>query len=180
MKIKFWVDKKESTNSDLEDQAAIFLEEMNISGDTMVQMNHHLDDIPKDKIGAYYLNDLMAGFVREQLNLYGLKNLVCDHGWVSIEEAQPKPQQRVYVVCENPKYDSGGVIRFQTMAEYIPYMTVKEEDYMADEYAGDGDYNEEEDEYYTPEGFYEWQSEPEMHWKISAKVTHWMPLIALP
>lgn len=37
-----------------------------------------------------------------------------------------------------------------------------------------------EDEYYTPEGFYEWQSEPEMHWKISAKVTHWMPLIALP
>ncbi len=101
-------------------------------------------------------------------------------GWVSIEEAQPKPQQRVYVVCENPKYGGGGVIRFQTMAEYIPYMTVKEEDYMADEYAGDGDYNEEEDEYYTPEGFYEWQSEPEMHWKISAKVTHWMPLIALP
>ena len=100
-------------------------------------------------------------------------------GWVSIEEAQPKPQQRVYVVCENPKY-GGGVVRFQTMAEYIPYMTVKEEDYMADEYQGEGDYSEEEDEYYTPKGFYEWQSEPEMHWKISAIVTHWMPLIALP
>ena len=56
--------KQESTNSDLKDQAAIYLEEMNISGDTMVQMNHHLDDMPKDKIGAYYLNDLMAGFVR--------------------------------------------------------------------------------------------------------------------
>ena len=66
-------------------------------------------------------------------------------GWVSIEEAQPKPQQRVYVVCENPKY-GGGMVRFQTMAEYIPYMTVKEEDYMADEYQGEGDYNE-EDEY---------------------------------
>lgn len=100
-------------------------------------------------------------------------------GWVSVEEDQPKPQQRVYVVCENPKY-GGGVVRFQTMAEYIPYMTVKEEDYMADEYQGEGDYNEEEDEYYTPKGFYEWQSEPEMHWKISAKVTHWMPLIELP
>lgn len=100
-------------------------------------------------------------------------------GWVSIEEAQPKPQQRVYVVCETPKY-GGGVVRFQTMAEYIPYMTVKEEDYMADEYQGEGDYNEEEDEYYTPKGFYEWQSEPEMNWKISAKITHWMPLIALP
>jgi len=100
-------------------------------------------------------------------------------GWVSIEVSQPKPQQRVYVVCENPKY-GGGVVRFQTMAEYIPYMTVKEEDYMADEYQGDGDYNEEQDEYYTLEGFYEWQSEPEMHWKISSKITHWMPLIELP
>jgi len=99
--------------------------------------------------------------------------------WVSIEEDQPKPQERVYLVCENPKY-GGGVIRFQTIAEYIPYMTVKEEEYMADEYQGEGDYNEKEDEYYTPKGFYEWQSEPEMHWKIFAKVTHWMPLIALP
>lgn len=67
---------------DLENRAAIFLEEMNISGDTMVQMNHSLDDIPKEKIGAYYLHDLMAGFVQEQLNLHGVKNLVCDHDWV--------------------------------------------------------------------------------------------------
>jgi len=58
-------------------------------------------------------------------------------------------------------------VRFQTIAEYIPYMTVKEEDYMADEYQGDGDYNEEEDEYYTPEGFYEWQSGPDMYLKIN-------------
>lgn len=55
-------------------------------------------------------------------------------GWVSIEETQPNPQERVY---------------------------------MADEYQGDGDYNEEEDEYYTPEGFYEWQSGPDMYLKIN-------------
>ena len=67
---------------DLADRAAIFLEEMNISGDEMVQMNHSLDDIPKDKIGAYYLHDIMAGFVQEQLNLHGVINLVCDHDWV--------------------------------------------------------------------------------------------------
>ena len=74
--------KQESTNSDLKDQAAIYLEEMNISGDTMVQMNHHLDDMPKDKIGAYYLNDLMAGFVQEQLNILHVSNnevAVCDN-----------------------------------------------------------------------------------------------------
>jgi hypothetical protein len=104
---------------------------------------------------------------------------ISNTGWIPIEEAQPKPQQKVYVVCENPKY-GGGVVRFQTMAEYIPYMTVKDEDYMSDDYLGYGDYNEEEDEYYTPEGFYEWQSEADMNWKILAKVTHWMPLIALP
>lgn len=99
--------------------------------------------------------------------------------WIKIEDSKPKPQQRVYVVCENPKY-GGGVVRFQTMAEYIPYMTVPEDEYMNEDYHCNGDYNEEKDEYYTPEGFYEWQSEPEMNWKINSKVTHWMPLIELP
>jgi hypothetical protein len=99
--------------------------------------------------------------------------------WYLIESNKIMPKQRVYVVCEKPKH-GGGVIRFQTMAEYIPYMTVLEDDYMSEEHHGDGDYNEEEDEYYTPAGFYEWQSEAEMHWKISSKVTHWMPLMELP
>ena len=99
--------------------------------------------------------------------------------WIPIEEKKLNTQQRVYVVCEvtNTK---GGITRFQTMAEYIPYMTVKEEDYMQDDYHMEGDYNENEDEYYTPEGFYEWQSEPELYWRISSKITHWMPLIKLP
>jgi len=101
------------------------------------------------------------------------------HSWIPIEKAKPKPLQRVYVVCENCKYN-GYVARFQTIAEYIPYMTVKEEDYIAEIYQGIGDYNEEEDEYYTPEGFYEWQSEPGIHWKMCAKITHWMPLLELP
>jgi len=82
--------------------------------------------------------------------------------WIDIEKQKQEPQQRVYVACENPKY-GGGIIRFQTMAEYIPSLTVKEEDYMADEFLGDGDYSEKEDQYYTPEGFYEYQSEPEMN-----------------
>jgi len=56
----------------LADEAAIFLEEMNISGDEMIQMNHSLDDIPEDKIGAYNLHDIMAEFARKQLNLHGV------------------------------------------------------------------------------------------------------------
>lgn len=99
--------------------------------------------------------------------------------WISVEEKQPNIRERVYVVCETTRHD-GNIRHFQTMAEYIPYMTVKEEDYMLDEYSSEGDYNEEEDEYYTPEGFYEWQSEADVNYKISAKVTHWMPLLKLP
>lgn len=99
--------------------------------------------------------------------------------WIPITEKMPNPKQRVYIVCERPKH-GGGVIQFQTMAEYIPYMTVPEEDYMADEFHGDGDYDEEEDAYYTQEGWYEYQSEAEVNWKISVKVTHWMPLFELP
>ena len=100
-------------------------------------------------------------------------------GWISLENNQPKPLQRVYLVCENPKY-GGGIVRFQTMAEYVPYMTIKEEDYMSDEFLGKGDYDEKTDQYYTPKGFYEWQSEAEMHWKISSKITHWIPQFELP
>jgi hypothetical protein len=99
--------------------------------------------------------------------------------WIPIEKAKLKSQERMYIVCENPKYGDG-IIRYQTIATYIPYMTVKEEDFMIDEYSDGGDYNEEEDEFYTSEGFYEWQSEADVHWKISSKITHVMPLIDLP
>lgn len=43
-------------------KAVIYLEECNISGDTMIQMNHCLDDIPKEKQGSIYLHDLLAGY----------------------------------------------------------------------------------------------------------------------
>lgn len=99
--------------------------------------------------------------------------------WISTSEKMPDSEQRVYVVCEMPKY-GGGTIKYQTIAEYIPAMTVKEDDFMHEDYRGEGDYNEKEDEFYTPEGFYESQIESEMKWHISSKVTHWMPLFKLP
>ena len=43
--------------------AAVYLELNNISGDTMIAMDNNLDNVPKDKIGSFYLHDLMAGFV---------------------------------------------------------------------------------------------------------------------
>lgn len=98
--------------------------------------------------------------------------------WIPIEQEQPKAMQRVYVVCEN-EY-SGRVVQYQTMAEYIPYMTVPTEEYMHEDYTEEGDYDEENDIYYTIAGFYEYQFEADIHYYISAKVTHWMPLFEKP
>lgn len=100
--------------------------------------------------------------------------------WIPVEESKPAAGKKVYVICESKDYGSGRKHYFQTIAYYIPYMTVKEEDFMCDEFFGDGDYNEEEDKYYTPEGWYEWQSVPDMNWRIYDHVAHWMPLFPIP
>ena len=98
--------------------------------------------------------------------------------WIDINKEKPKPKQRVYVICEYINHN-GKIVHFQTMAEYIPYMTLKEEDYMHEDWAGEGDYNEEEDVYYTPEGFYEWQSSADINYLLSTKVVYWMPLFKI-
>ena len=100
-------------------------------------------------------------------------------GWIPIESKFPSKKQRVYVVCKSVQFN-GDITWYQTMAEYIPPMEVKEEDFMSEDFHEEGDYDENNDEYYTPSGFYEWQSEPDTNWKISTEVTHWMPLFGLP
>ena len=46
-------------------------------------------------------------------------------------------------------------------------------------YLGDASYNEENDTYYWPEGWYEWNQHEETHWVIDGEITHWA-LIELP
>lgn len=105
--------------------------------------------------------------------------------WIDINEEQPKPQQRCYVICENVyKELSNGIYKekittFQTMAEFIPFKTVLCSDYMDENYC-EGDYDEEKDDYFTPQGWYEWNSETDMNWHLSSKVTHWHPLFEKP
>lgn len=40
----------------------------------------------------------------------------------------------------------------------------------------DGEYDEDTDEYYCPEGWYEENDFEEPHWRITDPVTHWMPM----
>ena len=48
---------------DLKDVAAMWLEELNISGDTMIDMNHDLENLDPNLRGSYNLFDLLDLFV---------------------------------------------------------------------------------------------------------------------
>jgi len=95
--------------------------------------------------------------------------------WISVSERLPEPQQTVYVCVVN------GEKRFQTMAVYIPPKHIVWDEFMSPDSELDTSlYDEKIDDFWTPEGWYEWQSEAELHLKITNDVTHWMPLLQLP
>lgn len=59
----------------LEDKAAIFLEESFVSGDTMIEMDHDLDNLPEGmEKGSYYLHDLLALFAEQLYNKFKKDN----------------------------------------------------------------------------------------------------------
>lgn len=57
----------------LETKAAIYLEEAHVSGDTMVKMNYHVDELSEDQTGSYYVCDLMARFLKKELESASIK-----------------------------------------------------------------------------------------------------------
>lgn len=95
--------------------------------------------------------------------------------WISVDEQMPETRKRVLVCFAN---SSGKT--WVTCADYIAPRTVLEADYMDEQYTDGGDYDEQNDCYWTNSGFYEHNYEPETNWKLSNKVTHWMPLPQAP
>ena len=99
--------------------------------------------------------------------------------WIPVKERLPELAEVVAVVCQYTTA-AGSTYQYQTIAEHIPHMTVKEDNYMKNVFCGEGDYNEENDTYYMPAGWYEYQAEAGVKWSISTTVTHWRPLFELP
>ena len=59
----------------LVDKAAMFLERAFVSGDTMVEMDHNLENLPKDiDGGSVYLHDLFTNFVEEIIEAIVVKS----------------------------------------------------------------------------------------------------------
>ena len=90
--------------------------------------------------------------------------------WIPTSQKKPEPYKSVLAV-----YKSYG--RHVVRVVWIPkFFKVEECDYE-----GDADYHEEKDEYYWPEGWYEWSQEAEINYRlVDDKITHWMHLPELP
>jgi hypothetical protein len=87
----------------------------------------------------------------------------------------PENMKRVNVL-----FDNGYKNNCTAMAEYIAKRSVLAEDYISEEYSDFTDYDKENDKYYAPEGWYEWNhgSDVCMHMSDVA-VLYWMPIPAL-
>ena len=64
-------------------------------------------------------------------------------------------------------------IRQEMQEEFKPLRVESAQAAARGKYA---DYNEKEDLYYWPEGWYEWNRHEETHWRVGETVTHWMAL----
>lgn len=90
--------------------------------------------------------------------------------WISVEERLPEPG--VYVIAYY-KNELGMDRRIR--AEYSDGHSLLISGEM--DWSGDwANYDEEEDEYYCPEGWFEANEFEEIHYQVDGNVTHWMPL----
>lgn len=92
--------------------------------------------------------------------------------WISVDDEMPKPEQIVFAYMEDDvelgvkTFEFHHVIR----AVYIPKFHTESDG----TFDGDCDYDEEKDEYYWPEGWYEWNTVEDTHWLATKKAKMWM------
>lgn len=86
--------------------------------------------------------------------------------WVSVEERLPEPGEPVLL-------DIGK--RTPIRAEWVKAKTL-----IAHGDCDFGEYDEAADDWYWPEGWYEWNEHEETHWAVTETALNWMPLPAPP
>lgn len=91
--------------------------------------------------------------------------------WISVQDRLPDVITPVIVSMIG---NSGK--RYLTMAEYIPSKTIRAEYYLDDNAEGCDEYDEEKDCFWVIAGWFEYQTVPDLNWKLDDEVTHWMPL----
>ncbi|KQP02505.1 hypothetical protein [Pseudorhodoferax sp. Leaf265] len=84
--------------------------------------------------------------------------------WTDVAQGLPEPQMPVLL-------DIGRKYPIRAMwvaAKTLPVGGGDDDDF--------GEYAEDDDEWYCPAGWYEWNEHEERHWSVSAKPLRWMPL----
>ncbi len=97
--------------------------------------------------------------------------------WIDLEKVKPNNREIVLIVCLN-NYGK----RYITLAEYVSYKSVLSSDYLSEDCENDGceDYDEEKDCYWVKEGFFEYQYEADINYRVSNEVLFWMSKPSLP
>jgi hypothetical protein len=86
--------------------------------------------------------------------------------WIRVDERMPETGVPVIAYYKN---QSGNSRRIR--AAYAGPKSLE-----ADLESDFGEYDEEADTYWCPEGWYEQNEYEETHWQVDETVTHWMPL----
>ena len=108
--------------------------------------------------------------------------------WISVDDRMPDGVRTVCVVFESGGYDHMSMgkaypqplRRHVTMAEYYPPMTCKVDDYWPDCNYSELIDKDENGVEFIKGGFYETTYHSEECFWVGERVTHWMPLPALP
>lgn len=97
--------------------------------------------------------------------------------WIPVEREKPKANTIVLIIAIT---ETGK--RYRTVAYFIPTKTVLADAFLESGYDSEDlqEYDDELDEYWVKEGWFEYQTVAEIHWHISDKITHWLPIPKLP
>ncbi len=101
--------------------------------------------------------------------------------WISVKDRLPEAEKEVLLLCKT-RPRSGRPYCYCCIAVYVPKGILREESNFYWDCECCGDYCEEHDDYYVNAGWYEriynWDDYAVVG--IADKVTHWMPIPALP
>lgn len=96
--------------------------------------------------------------------------------WIDFNIEKPSNRQRILVLFTN----AYGINRI-SIAEYIEPQKVLAENFLDSEHGGDfEEYDEKQDCFWTPTGFYESQFATDINFFLDEKIDFWMPLPKLP
>ena len=129
------------------------------------------DEWPGSVTLVSYARECVAELLRQHARITALESQLAQRfdaaaasaGWISVDERLPEPGMPVLL-------DIGK--KYPIRAMWAAKHTVQ----AADDDTDRGEYVEEDDMYYAPEGWYEWNQCEDNHWRVTETPRAWMPL----